>query len=141
MRQAKIAIGNGGLLGQGLGSGSQSSGQFLPEQWTDFIFAVFAEELGFIGVAVLLLLFVFMLYRCIRIAMSAKDVFGSLVATGIMTMYLFHIVENVGMNIGLMPVTGIPLPFVSYGGSAMLTNFIGLALLLNVYVRRQKLIF
>lgn len=82
-----------------------------------------------------------MLYRCIRIAMSAKDVFGSLVATGIMTMYLFHIVENVGMNIGLMPVTGIPLPFVSYGGSAMLTNFIGLALLLNVYVRRQKLIF
>ncbi len=141
VRQAKIAIGNGGLLGQGLGSGSQSSGQFLPEQWTDFIFAVFAEELGFIGVAVLLLLFVFMLYRCIRIAMSAKDVFGSLVATGIMTMYLFHIVENVGMNIGLMPVTGIPLPFVSYGGSAMLTNFIGLALLLNVYVRRQKLIF
>lgn len=141
VRQAKIAIGNGGLLGQGLGSGSQSSGQFLPEQWTDFIFAVFAEELGFIGVAVLLLLFVFMLYRCIRIAMSAKDIFGSLAATGIMTMYLFHIVENVGMNIGLMPVTGIPLPFVSYGGSAMLTNFMGLALLLNIYVRRQKLIF
>lgn len=141
VRQAKIAIGNGGLLGQGLGSGSQSSGQFLPEQWTDFIFAVFAEELGFIGVTVLLLLFVFMLYRCIRIAMSAKDVFGSLAATGVMTMYLFHIVENVGMNIGLMPVTGIPLPFVSYGGSAMLTNFMGLALLLNIYVRRQKLIF
>lgn len=141
VRQAKIAIGNGGLLGQGLGSGSQSSGQFLPEQWTDFIFAVFAEELGFIGVAVLLVLFVFMLYRCVRIAMSSKDVFGSLIATGVMTMYLFHIVENVGMNIGLMPVTGIPLPFVSYGGSAMLTNFMGLALLLNVYVRRQKLIF
>ena len=141
VRQAKIAIGNGGLLGQGLGSGSQSSGQFLPEQWTDFIFAVFAEELGFIGVAVLLVLFVIMLYRCVRIAMSSKDVFGSLIATGVLTMYLFHIVENVGMNIGLMPVTGIPLPFVSYGGSAMLTNFIGLALLLNVYVRRQKLIF
>ena len=102
---------------------------------------MFAEELGFIGVAVLLVLFVFMLYRCVRIAMSSKDVFGSLIATGVMTMYLFHIVENVGMNIGLMPVTGIPLPFVSYGGSAMLTNFMGLALLLNVYVRRQKLIF
>ena len=107
VRQAKIAIGNGGLLGQGLGSGSQSTGKFLPEQWTDFIFAVFAEELGFIGVAVLLLLFLWMLYRCLRIAMSAKDLFGSLMAVGVLTMYLFHIVENVGMNIGLMPVTGI----------------------------------
>lgn len=141
VRQAKIAIGNGGLFGQGLGSGSQSSGKFLPEQWTDFIFAVFAEELGFVGVAVLLLLFVLMLYRCMRIGMSAKDMFGCLIATGIMSMYLFHIVENIGMNIGLMPITGIPLPFVSYGGSAMLTNFIGLALLLNIFVRRQKLIF
>lgn len=141
VRQAKIAIGNGGLLGQGLGAGSQSSGQFLPEQWTDFIFAVFAEELGFLGAGLLIVLFAVMLYRGLRISILAKDTFGSLIAVGIVTMYLFHILENVGMTLGIMPITGIPLPFVSYGGSAMLINFIGIALLLNIYVRRQRLIF
>lgn len=139
--QAKIAIGNGGLLGQGLGAGSQSTGKFLPEQWTDFIFAVFCEELGFLGAAVLLILFGVLLYRGLRTARLAKDLFGGLIAIGVVSMYLFHIVENVGMNLGMMPITGIPLPFVSYGGSSMLANFIGLALLLNVYVRRQRLIF
>lgn len=139
--QSKIAIGSGGLLGKGLGGGTQSMGQFLPEQWTDFIFAVLAEELGFIGAGLLLLAFFVLLNRGLRIAALSKDLYGSLVATGIISMYLFHVLENIGMALGIMPVTGIPLPFVSYGGSSMLTNMIGLGLLLNIYVRRQKIIF
>ncbi|MFZ7102320.1 MAG: rod shape-determining protein RodA [Peptococcaceae bacterium] len=139
--QSKIAIGNGGLLGKGLGSGTQSMGQFLPEQWTDFIFAVLAEELGFIGAGLLLVLFLVVIYRGLKIASLSRDLFGSLIATGIVSMYLFHIIENVGMAMGIMPVTGIPLPFVSYGGSSMLTNMIGLGLLLNIHIRRQKILF
>ena len=139
--QSKIAIGNGGLWGEGLHMGSQSTGAFMPEQWTDFIFAVFAEELGFIGACTLLLLYAVMLFRGLRISMLCKDLFGALVAAGVVSMYLFHILENVGMTMGLMPVTGIPLPFVSYGGSAVLTNLIGIALLQNIYVHRQRLIF
>jgi rod shape determining protein RodA len=139
--QSKIAIGNGGFWGEGLHMGSQSTGAFLPEQWTDFIFAVFSEELGFIGAGTLLLLFGFLLFRGLRIAMLSKDLFGALVATGIVSMYLFHVLENAGMTMGLMPVTGIPLPFVSYGGSSMLTNLLGIALLQNIYVHRQRLIF
>lgn len=139
--QAKIAIGNGGIFGEGLGMGSQSTGAFLPEQWTDFIFAVFAEELGFIGAGLLLIGFAILLYRGLRAAMLSKDLFGSLIAVGIISMYLFHILENVGMCMGIMPVTGIPLPFVSYGGSSTLANFLGIALLQNIYVHRQKLIF
>ena len=121
--------------------GSQSTGAFMPEQWTDFIFAVFAEELGFIGSCILLFLFAFLLFRCLRIAMLSKDLFGALVAAGITSMYLFHILENVGMTMGLMPVTGIPLPFISYGGSSMLTNWLGITLLQNIYIHRQRLIF
>lgn len=139
--QSKIAIGNGGLFGKGLGSGSQSMGQFLPEQWTDFIFSVLAEELGFLGAGLLLVLFFIIIYRGLKIAALSRDLFGSLIATGIVSMYLFHIIENIGMAMGIMPVTGIPLPFVSYGGSSMLTNMTGLGLLLNIYVRRQKILF
>lgn len=139
--QAKIAIGNGGLFGEGLGMGSQTTGSFLPEQWTDFIFAVYAEEFGFVGAGLLLILFAILLYRGLRIAMLSKDLFGALIATGVVSMYLFHILENVGMCMGLMPVTGIPLPFVSYGGSSTLANFLGIALLQNIYVHRQRLIF
>jgi len=139
--QSKIAIGSGGFFGKGLGSGTQSMGQFLPEQWTDFIFAVVAEELGFIGAGLLLILFFVLIYRGLRIALVSRDLYGSLIATGIVSMYLFHILENVGMAMGIMPVTGIPLPFVSYGGSSMLTNMLGLGLLLNIYVRRQKILF
>ena len=139
--QSKIAIGNGGFWGEGLYMGSQSTGAFMPEQWTDFIFAVYAEELGFIGASILLVLFAVMLFRGLRVAMESKDLYGSLVAAGIVSMYLFHILENVGMTMGLMPVTGIPLPFVSYGGSSMMTNMLGLALLQNIYVHRQRLIF
>lgn len=139
--QAKIAIGNGGLFGEGLGMGSQTTGSFLPEQWTDFIFAVYAEEFGFMGAGLLLLLFGIMLFRGLRISMLSKDLFGTLIAAGVVSMYLFHILENVGMCLGIMPVTGIPLPFVSYGGSSMLSNFMGIALLQNIYVHRQRLIF
>ncbi len=139
--QSKIAIGNGGLWGEGLHMGSQSSGAFMPEQWTDFIFAVLSEELGFIGACTLLLFYAFLLFRGLRVAMLSKDLFGALVAAGVVSMYLFHILENAGMTMGLMPVTGIPLPFVSYGGSSMLTNLIGIALLQNIYVHRQRLIF
>jgi len=139
--QSKIAIGSGGFFGKGLGSGTQSTGQFLPEQWTDFIFAVLAEELGFLGGAILLVLYFVFLYRGIKIAMASQDLFGSLIATGIVSMFLFHIVENIGMTMGIMPVTGLPLPFVSYGGSNMLTNMIALGILLNIYVRRKKIIF
>ena len=139
--QSKIAIGNGGLLGEGLYMGSQSTGAFMPEQWTDFIFAVMAEELGFIGAAALLLMYAFLLYRGLRTVSLAKDLYGSLVAAGIVSMYLFHILENAGMTMGLMPVTGIPLPFVSYGGSSMLTNLAGIAILQNIYIHRERLIF
>ena len=139
--QAKIAIGNGGFLGQGIGSGTQSAGEFLPEQWTDFIFAVLCEELGFIGAALILVLFGVILYRGIKIAMSSRDLYGSLVAIGVVTMYFFHVFENVGMNIGIMPIAGIPLPFISYGGSAVLANFMGIALLENIYMRRESLSF
>lgn len=139
--QSKIAIGNGGLWGEGLHMGSQSSGAFMPEQWTDFIFAVLSEELGFIGACSLLLLYAFLLFRGLRVAMLSRDLFGALAAAGIVSMYLFHILENAGMTMGLMPVTGIPLPFVSYGGSSMLTNLVGIALLQNIYVHRQRLIF
>ncbi len=139
--QSRIAIGNGGFWGEGLHMGSQSTGAFMPEQHTDFIFAVFAEELGFIGACGLLLLYAFMLFRGLRVSMLSKDMYGTLVAAGIVSMYLFHILENAGMTMGIMPVTGIPLPFVSYGGSSMLTNFLGIALLQNIYVHRQRLIF
>lgn len=139
--QSKIAIGSGGLLGKGLGGGTQSMGQFLPEQWTDFIFSVLSEELGFIGAGLLLLAFFILINRGLKIVAVSRDLYGSLVATGIISMYLFHIIENVGMAMGIMPITGIPLPFVSYGGSSMLTNMVGLGLLLNIYIRRQKIIF
>ena len=139
--QAKIAIGNGGLTGEGLYMGSQSTGAFLPEQWTDFIFAVMAEELGFIGAGLLLVLYAFLLYRGLHTAMMSKDLYGTLVAAGIVRMYLFHILENVGMTMGLMPVTGIPLPFVSYGGSSTLTNLVGIAILQNIYIHRERLMF
>ena len=139
--QAKIAIGNGGFFGQGIGSGTQSAGDFLPEQWTDFIFAVLCEELGFIGASVILIMFGVLLYRGIKIAMTSRDFYGSLVAIGVVTMFFFHVFENVGMNIGIMPIAGIPLPFISYGGSAVLANFMGIALLENIYMRRASLSF
>lgn len=132
--QSQIAVGSGGLWGKGLGMGSQNINNFLPAQWTDFIFCVLAEELGFIGAVVLLALFFLLIYRGIRIARRAKDPFGALIAVGVISMFTFHVLQNVGMAIGVMPITGIPLPFVSYGGSSLLANMLALGMLMNVYV-------
>lgn len=139
--QSKIAIGNGGFFGKGFKEGTQSMGEFLPEQWTDFIFAVLSEEMGFIGAGATLVLLFIIIFRGIKIASISHDYYGGLVAAGIVTMFLFHILENVGMNMGLMPITGIPLPFVSYGGSAMLANMIGISFLQNVYINKEKVVF
>lgn len=139
--QSQIAIGSGGLWGKGLFKGMQNQLNFLPAQHTDFIFSVVGEELGFIGASALLLLFLIMLYRGIRIAAQSKDMFGTLLVTGIMSMIVFHILINVGMTVSIMPITGIPLPFFSYGGSAMITNLMSMGIVLNVYMRRQKLLF
>lgn len=139
--QSQIAVGQGGLLGRGLFQGSQTHGNFLPIQETDFIFSVVGEELGFIGAVALLALFFLLIYRCIFIAINARDTFGILVAAGIVSMLTFHVMVNVGMTIGIMPVTGIPLPMFSYGGSNMITNLAALGLLLNINMRRQKIIF
>lgn len=139
--QAKLAVGSGQLLGMGLLEGNQTQLGYLPMKVTDFIFAVISEEMGFIVSAIVVVLFVLLIVRGYYIAKTAKDIYGSLIATGVTTLYLAHFLENVGMNIGLMPITGIPLPFISYGGSAMLTNFIGLGILLNVSCRRSKKLF
>lgn len=139
--QSKIAIGNGGLFGKGFKEGTQSMGEFLPEQWTDFIFAVISEEMGFIGAASVIFLLFILVYRGLKIASLSNDYYGSLVAAGIVSMFIFHILENIGMNMGIMPITGIPLPFVSYGGSAMLTNMIAISFLLNIYINKEKVLF
>ncbi|HHV72419.1 MAG TPA: rod shape-determining protein RodA [Clostridia bacterium] len=139
--QSKIAIGSGGILGKGIFAGSQNRLEFLPESHTDFIFSVIGEEVGFLGSGIVLLLFFIIIWRGIKIAGRAKDMYGVLIAIGITSMFFFHVFENVGMALGIMPITGIPLPFVSYGGSAMFTNALSLGLLLNIYFRRQKIRF
>jgi len=139
--QSKIAIGSGMLYGKGLFGGTQSQLNFLPENHTDFIFAVVGEELGFIGAAFLLLLYLIVLWRGIRIAREASDNFGRLLAVGITSMWAFHVLVNVGMTTGIMPVTGIPLPFMSYGVSSLTTNIMSIAILLNIHMRKQKLLF
>ena len=139
--QSKIAIGSGMLFGKGLFGGTQSQLNFLPENHTDFIFSVVGEELGFVGCTVLLLLYLVVLWRGIRIAQNASDTFGRLLAVGITSMIAFHVLVNVGMTMGIMPVTGIPLPLMSYGVSSLTTNIMAIAILLNIQLRRQKLLF
>ena len=139
--QSKIAIGSGLLFGKGLFGGTQSQLNFLPENHTDFIFSVVGEELGFVGCAVLLLLYLIVLWRGIKIAQDASDTFGRLLAVGITSMIAFHVLVNVGMTMGIMPVTGIPLPLMSYGVSSLTTNIMAIAILLNIQLRRQKLLF
>ncbi len=139
--QSKISIGSGGFIGQGLFEGTQSQLNFLPENHTDFIFSVIGEELGFVGAIFVLFLYFILLYRTIMISRASGDAFGSLLACGIFSMWLFQIFINVGMTLGIMPVTGIPLPFMSYGGSALLMNLICVGLLMNIYLRRKKLMF
>lgn len=137
--QSKIAIGSGGLFGKGLFAGTQSQLNFLPENHTDFIFAVIGEEFGFVGAVILLLLYLILLLRGIQIAKESYDVFGRLLAVGITSMLAFHVLVNVGMTTGIMPVTGIPLPLVSYGISALTTDILAVAILMNIHMRKQKL--
>lgn len=139
--QSKIAIGSGKLIGKGLFQGTQSQLNFLPENHTDFIFSVIGEELGFIGCVVVILLFFVMMYRGIEIARTASDDYGSLLAIGVVSMIGFQVLVNIGMTTGIMPVTGIPLPFMSYGVSSLTTNMIGIALLENIYMKHKKLMF
>jgi rod shape determining protein RodA len=136
--QARIAIGSGGLFGQGLFQGAQTQGRFVPENQTDFVYSVAGEELGFVGAAVIVLLFGVILWRAVRIAMRASDLFGRLVATGIACWIGFQAFENIGMNLGIMPVTGVPLPMVSYGGTSMFATWIAVGLLLNVHLRTKE---
>ncbi len=139
--QSQIAIGSGQFLGKGLFSGSQSQLNFLPENHTDFIFSVIGEELGFVGSILLVLVYGYLLYRTLQIALAAQDDFGLLLAVGIASMWLFQLLVNVGMTMGIMPVTGLPLPFVSYGLSSLMTNILSVAILLNIHVRRKKISF
>ncbi|NLW55175.1 MAG: rod shape-determining protein RodA [Firmicutes bacterium] len=141
VRQAIIAVGSGRFFGKGLFQGTQGRLGFLPENHTDFIFAVLCEEFGFVGGFLLLSLYFILIWRCLVIIQQSKDKYGTLVATGIMAMFIFHILENIGMNIGIMPITGIPLPFVSYGGSSIITNLLAIGFLENIWIRRQKLLF
>ena len=139
--QAKLAVGSGQMWGMGLMEGNQTQLGYLPMKVTDFIFAVISEEMGFVVSSLVVILFVLLIVRGFCIAKDADDLYGKLIAVGVTSMYLAHFLENVGMNIGLMPITGIPLPFISYGGSSMVTNFIGLGLLLNVSGKKSKKLF
>ena len=136
--QSKAAIGSGGMFGQGFMEGSQTQGRYIPEQSTDFIFSVIGEEWGFLGSFIVLLLFAVLIGRLIWIASQINHPFGSLIAAGAAGIILIHVCINVGMVLGLLPVIGIPLPFLSYGGSALLTNSVLIALALNVYTRRNE---
>jgi len=133
--QARIAIGNGGLFGQGLFDGSQTRSRFVPEQHTDFIFTVAGEELGLIGAGVLILLFAVLLWRALHISMHADDMFGRVAAAGIACWFAFQTFQNIGMCLGIMPVTGVPLPLVSYGGSSMFASMMAVGLLQNIAMR------
>jgi len=137
--QSIYAVGSGMLTGKGFNEGIQSQLGFLPEKHTDFIFSVIAEELGFVGVCILLFLYIVLLIKGIMVAKHSKDHFGSILAIGIISMLAFHIFANVMMTIGLMPVTGKPLPFVSYGGTFMLSNMIAIGLLLNISMRKKRI--
>ncbi len=137
VKQALIAVGSGGLVGKGYKLGTQSQLHFLRVRHTDFIFPVIAEELGFLGGLVLLGLYLFVLYRLFRISVLARDLFGRLIAAGVALILFFQVFVNVGMNVGLLPVTGIPLPFVSYGGSHLVTTLVLIGLAESVYVYRR----
>ena len=138
--QAQIAIGSGGLRGQGFGQGQQTRGEFVPEQHTDFLFSVVGEELGFMGSVVVLGLFGLVIWRCWRTAKKSADLLGSLICVGVLTMIVFQMFQSVGMTLGIMPITGIPLPFISYGGSSSLSSFIAIGLVINVHMRRYEVV-
>ncbi|GBE57700.1 Rod shape-determining protein RodA [bacterium BMS3Abin01] len=137
--QSKIAIGSGTMTGKGLYQGTQAQLNFLPEHHTDFIFSVLGEELGFIGAAILFALFMIVVWRGIRIMLIADNMFGSLIAGGVLSMLLFQFFVNIGMTIGIMPITGITLPFISYGGSSMVSNLLAIGLLESIHVRGKMM--
>ena len=137
IRQSRITIGSGGFFGKGLFEGPQTSGRFVPEQQTDFIFTVAGEELGFVGCSLILFLYLLIFIRAFIICRQSRDLFGRLVCIGVIAWFIFQSFENIGMAMGLMPMTGVPLPFLSYGGSSMFANLIGIGLLQNVHARSR----
>ena len=137
LAESKITIGNGGLTGQGIGKGTQTNLSYVPEQRTDFIFTAVGEQVGFVGSALLLGLFAIMVWRTWRAATLARDQVGTLICVGVLAMLVFEVFENIGMTLGIMPVAGIPLPFMSYGGSAEVAAFAAVGLVLNVRMRRH----
>jgi rod shape determining protein RodA len=141
LNQSKIAVGSGELIGKGLYRGTQTQLNFVPEHSRDFIFTVLGEELGFVGACVLLALYAMLLYGGLSAMFAARDRFGFLLSAGIVAMFAFHIVVNIGMTVGIMPITGIPLPFLSYGGSAVITDFAAVGILLNIHLQRDRLTF
>lgn len=141
VNQAMIAIGSGQFWGRGLGRGTQSQLNFIPEKHTDFIFASLAEEMGFLGVLMLLALYLLLFFRGIRIAILARDFFGTYLTIGILSMLFVHVFVNIGMNMGIMPVTGIPLPLISYGGTPILVDLAAVGILENIYSRYKKIDF
>ncbi|MCM0648956.1 rod shape-determining protein RodA [Clostridium swellfunianum] len=134
-------IGSGGILGKGFLKGTQIAGGFVPEAHTDFIFAVVGEEWGMIGAIALLIIYAVLIIKFIKITVNSKDLFGAILCTGVISTYIFSIVQNIGMTIGIMPITGITLPLMSYGGSSILTNFMSIGLVLNVGMRKKKINF
>lgn len=141
LTQSVIAIGSGGFSGKGIYEGTQARLQFLPAQHTDFIFSVLGEEMGFFGALILLLLYFFLIYRILKIASLSKDSFGALICTGVATIIIFQVLVNIGMALSIMPVTGLPLPFMSYGGNSIIMNMTCIAMVLNVGMRRHKIQF
>lgn len=141
LKQSMIAIGSGGVTGKGLFEGTQARLQFLPAQHTDFIFSVLGEELGFLGAAVLFILYFFLIYRILKIGSFSKDSFGAFICIGVAAMIIFQILVNVGMTLSIMPVTGLPLPFMSYGGNSMLVNMFSVGIVINIGMRRHKIQF
>jgi rod shape determining protein RodA len=141
VNQARIAVGSGGWLGQGFAQGSQSQLHFLRVRHTDYIFSVLGEELGFVGVVLVLILFLVVIWRILRVAEMARDTFGQLIAYGIATVVAFQVIANIGMNVGLLPSSGVPLPFVSYGGSALMALLIGEGVVQNIIIRHKRLEF
>jgi rod shape determining protein RodA len=136
--QAKVAIGSGGLWGKGFLAGNQTQLQFIPEQWTDFIYCVIGEEFGFAGAIIILVLFSYLFLRILRISSASRNEFLSLTSIGVLAVYFAHFIINIGMVVGVMPVIGLPLPFLSYGGSSLLVNMIMLGILANIYRTRKN---
>ncbi|MBC5803199.1 MAG: rod shape-determining protein RodA [Candidatus Eremiobacteraeota bacterium] len=141
LNQSKIAVGSGEWFGKGLYHGTQTQLNFVPEHSRDFIFTVVGEETGYVGSLCLIGLYALVLFGAVRAMLAARDRFGVLLAAGLIAMFAFHITVNIGMTVGIMPITGIPLPFMSYGGTAILTDFAAVGVLLNIYVQRDKLVF